>query len=98
MTDSVYRMRLFHSLSVPRHIAFKKGRGRNAHRVQSGQALVERREKPPPGWHSPKGHTHAALKAADPALWRKTSRIFFAFWHFTRCRGPPFSLNFKNSD
>ena len=76
MTDTVYRMVLFHSLNEPRHTAFNVSRGRTAHRIKSGQIPTGEKDKPPPGWHSLKGHTHAALKAADPALRRKTGCVF----------------------
>lgn len=95
MADAVYRMKLFRCLTEPMHIAFKTNRGRTVHRVKGERELAPKAEKPPPGRHSHGGRIHAIVhKAADPALWRKTGRFFFAFRHFVGCRGPPFSLNF----
>ena len=99
MVGAVCHMELFRCLTEPMHIAFKTNRGRTVSRVRAERKLAKKRDKPPPGWRSHSGRIHAAVhKAADPALWRKTGRFFFAFRHFVRCRGPPFSLNFKNSD
>ena len=99
MADAVYRMKLFRCLTEPMHIAFKTKRGRTVRRVKGERKLAKKRDKPPPGWRSHSGRIHAAVhKAADPALWRKTGRFFFSFRHSVGCRGPPPSLNIKNSD
>lgn len=100
MTYAVYRMNLFRCLTEPMHIAFKTNRGRTAHH-QHGRhnSRASTEDKPPPGWRSYGGRIHAAVhKAADPVLWHKIGRFSFACRHFVRCRGPPFGLNFKNSD
>ena len=96
MDDTIDRIRLFRCLSEPYHIAFKTKSGSSVPHLQYERSAIGKEDNLSPAGSPLCGLLNVSVvKAADPALWRKNGRVFFAFRHSVGCRGPPAKFDMK---